>query len=53
MYWKLIDPQIYTPIKQGMVIIKATKNAAEAEKFYQYILSADAKKILKAYGYGV
>jgi len=53
LYWKLIDPQIYTPIKQGMVIIKATKNAAQAEKFYQYILSADAKKILKAYGYGV
>ena len=53
LYWKLIDPKSYTPIKQGMVIIKATKNIAEAEKFYQYILSADAKKILKEYGYGV
>ena len=53
LYWKLIDPKSYTPIKQGMVIIKATKNEVEAEKFYQYILSAEAKKILKAYGYGV
>jgi len=53
LYWKLIDPKSYTPIKQGMVIINATKNIAEAEKFYQYILSADAKKILKEYGYGV
>ena len=53
LYWKLIDPKSYTPIKQGMVIIKATKNAAEAEKFYQYTLSAAAKKILKEYGYGV
>jgi len=53
LYWKIIDPQIYTPIKQGIVILKATKQTANAEKFYRYILSADAKKILKAYGYGV
>ncbi len=53
LYWKLIDPKTYTPIKQGMVIIKASKAQADAEKFYQYILSPDAKKILKAYGYGV
>jgi len=53
LYWKLIDPQIYTPIKQGIVIIKASRQTANAEKFYRYILSADAKKILKAYGYGV
>ncbi len=53
LYWKLIDPKNYRAIKQGMVIIKASKNIAEAEKFYQYILSAGAKKILKEYGYGV
>ncbi len=53
LYWKLIDSQIYTPIKQGIVIMKATRQTANAEKFYRYILSADAKKILKAYGYGV
>jgi molybdate transport system substrate-binding protein len=53
LYWKLIDPGSYTPIKQGMIIIKATKDVARSEKFYQYMLSADAKKILKEYGYGV
>ena len=51
LYWNLIDPKSYTPIKQGMVIIKATKEAVNAEKFYQYILSAGARKILKEYGY--
>ena len=43
LYWKLIDPKSYTPIKQGMVVIKATKEDANAEKFYQYMLSAAAK----------
>jgi molybdate transport system substrate-binding protein len=53
LYWKLIDPKSYTPIKQGMVIIKATKDAAGAGKFYQYMLSQAAKTILKEYGYGL
>ncbi|MBS1503616.1 MAG: molybdate ABC transporter substrate-binding protein [Bacteroidetes bacterium] len=52
LYWKLIDPKTYTPIKQGMIIIKATRDSADAEKFYQYMQSAGAKKILKEYGYG-
>ena len=53
LYWKLIDPKSYTPIKQGMIIIKASKEAANAEKFYQYMLSAAAKTIFKDYGYGI
>ena len=53
LYWKEIDPKSYSPIKQGMIIIKQSKESASAEKFYQYILGADAKKILKEYGYGV
>ena len=53
LYWQAIDPKSYTPLKQGVVIIKATKEAANAEKFYQYMLSSAAKKILKGYGYGV
>jgi len=51
LYWKLIDTKSYTPIKQGMIVIKATKAAADAQKFYQYMLGASAKKILKQYGY--
>jgi molybdate transport system substrate-binding protein len=53
LYWKAIDPKSYTPIKQGMIIIKATKEAESAEKFYQYMLSPAAKAILKEYGYDI
>ena len=53
LYWKEIDPKSYTPIKQGMIIIKHTKENADAQKFYEYMLSPAAKAILKEYGYGV
>jgi len=51
LYWKAIDPKTYSPILQGIVVLKHADGNANAEKFYQYILSADAKKIFKAYGY--
>lgn len=53
LYWKEIDPKSYTPIKQGMIILKQTKESAGAQKFYDYMLSPAAKAILKEYGYGV
>ena len=53
IYWKEIDPKTYTPIKQGMIILKQTKDTARAQKFYDYMLSPAAKTILKEYGYGV
>lgn len=51
LYWKAIDTKDYSPIEQGIVILKHAEGNANAEKFYQYILSADAKKIFKEYGY--
>ena len=51
IYWKAIDPKTYSPIQQGVVILKHADGNAAAEKFYRYILSADAKKIFKEYGY--
>jgi molybdate transport system substrate-binding protein len=53
LYWKEIDPKSYSPIKQGMVIIKQSKENANTLKFYEYLLSPAAKAILKEYGYGV
>jgi molybdate transport system substrate-binding protein len=53
LYWKAIDPKTYSPIEQGVVILKHAAGNADAVKFYQYILSADAKKIFKEYGYYV
>ena len=51
LFYKLVDNKSYAPIEQAMVVLKHAKQNATAEKFYQYILSAPAKRIFKAYGY--
>jgi molybdate transport system substrate-binding protein len=51
LYWKAIDPKTYSPIEQGMIVIKRAENNPDAEKFYQYILSPAAKSIFEEYGY--
>ena len=51
LYWQVINPKSYAPIEQGMVVLKRAENNADAEKFYQYILSPAAKAIFKEYGY--
>jgi molybdate transport system substrate-binding protein len=48
--WIEIDPALYTPIKQGIVLLKDKK---EAREFYDFIFSETAKKILKSYGYNI
>lgn len=48
--WVAVDTKLYTPIKQGIVMLK---KEAEVKAFYDFILSADAKKIFKDYGYSV
>jgi molybdate transport system substrate-binding protein len=51
LYWKAIDPKIYAPIEQGIILLKRANSNLDAEKFYQYIFSPEAKAIFKAYGY--
>jgi len=49
--WVDIDPRLYTPINQGIVILKAGKNSDEVKAFYEFILSNKAKEIFKNFGY--
>jgi len=49
--WKEVDPKLYTPIEQGIVILKQGESNHEVKAFYDFILSAKAKEILKKYGY--
>jgi molybdate transport system substrate-binding protein len=49
--WISVDPTLYTPIKQGIVIINNAKDNAEVKAFYDFILSEKAKKIFEDYGY--
>jgi molybdate transport system substrate-binding protein len=53
LYWKIIDPSLYAPIEQGMVILKHGAANPDAEKFYRYILSPAAKAIFEKFGYHV
>lgn len=49
--WASLDSKLYTPIKQGIVLLKYSKNSKEYRAFYDFILSAKAKDIFKKYGY--
>ena len=51
LYWQVIDPKSYSPIEQGMVLLKHAENNADAAKFYDYMLSGAARGILEQYGY--
>lgn len=46
--WQEVDSSLYTPIEQGIVILKDDK---ATRAFYEFILSEKAKEIFKRYGY--
>ena len=48
-----IPSSLYTPINQGIVILKRAKEKKEVKAFYDFIQSNEAKEILKNYGYQV
>ena len=49
--WIPVDPKLYTPIRQGIVILKTGKNNPDYRAFYDFILSTKAKEIFRRYGY--
>ncbi|WP_428737832.1 molybdate ABC transporter substrate-binding protein [Sulfurimonas sp.] len=49
--WEAVNPKLYTPIKQGIVLLQYGKNNAQYKAFYDFILSDKAKEIFKSYGY--
>jgi len=51
--WVDVDPKLYTPIEQGIVLLKHGEKSAEASAFYAFILSKRAKKIFERFGYSV
>jgi len=51
IHWAEVDPKLYTPIKQGIVILKKGAENPEVKAFYDFILSQDARKILIDFGY--
>ncbi len=49
--WVDVDPKLYTPINQGIVILRKAKSSKDTKAFYDFILSDSAKKIFKEFGY--
>lgn len=49
--WAPVDPTLYTPIEQGIVLLKYGEKNSEYKAFYDFILSEKAKAIFKRYGY--
>lgn len=51
--WVEVDKSMYTPIKQGIVLLKGGVKSSGAEAFYKFILSDKAKRIFREFGYVV
>jgi len=49
--WVDVDPALYHPIDQGMVLLKHAANPKEAKAFYDFLLSKLARKIFAQFGY--
>ncbi len=51
-YWTEIDSSAYSAVEQGVVILNHS-NSKDAQRFYDFLFSSEAKKILKEFGYSV
>lgn len=49
--WVSVDPTLYTPIEQGIVLLKYSEHEKAYRAFYDFILSDKAAMIFKKYGY--
>lgn len=49
--WVDVNKNLYDPIAQGVVVIKAAANADAAQKFYKFLFGKEAKAIFIKYGY--
>ncbi len=49
--WTAVNPNLYTPIQQGIVLLKNSEENKGYKAFYDFILSDKAKTIFRKYGY--
>lgn len=47
----LIDPKMYRPVEQAMILVKGWKVNPEAAKFMKFVLSPQCKPIFEKFGY--
>lgn len=51
--WTMLENGTYTPIKQGMILIKQKQESKSAAEFYKFLLSKEAQTIILKYGYSL
>lgn len=51
-YWFEVDPSDYSPIAQGMVMLKSGADAPAAKAFAAFLFSPEAQAVFAQYGYG-
>lgn len=51
MSYLVIDPALYSPIRQSFIVLKNTKNAQISRAFARFVLSSDAQELFVKYGY--
>lgn len=52
-FWREAPSNLYTPISQGILVLKATQNESLAKAFFDYLFTAEAADILRRNGYGI
>ncbi|CAA6822129.1 MAG: Molybdenum ABC transporter, periplasmic molybdenum-binding protein ModA (TC 3.A.1.8.1) [uncultured Sulfurovum sp.] len=53
VHWKEVDAKFYTPIDQGIVLLKHGEKSLGASAFYAFIMSKRAKEVFEDFGYSV
>lgn len=51
--WWIVPAELYSPIKQGAVLLTAAKDKAAAQAFLNYLKSEKALAIIRSFGYGL
>ncbi len=51
VHWREVDPKLYTPIEQGIVLLKHGEKSLGASAFYAFVFSKRAKEVFERFGY--
>jgi len=52
-YWFAVDTSLYSPIAQGLVVMKDRASDPGVAAFVQFLFSPEAQAVFSSYGYGV
>ena len=51
VHWHDVNPKLYEPLNQGIVLLKPSLNNEAYQTFYDFILSDKSQRVFQKYGY--